>query len=144
MSHDDATFDEVKGALGRADQAPDDVIRAAKDAFTWRTIDAELAELVFDSALDELTGVRAATTAQRQLTFQTDDLELEIMVDGRRIVGQVVPPRAGSVEIAAGGDVTAAAVDDLGSFQFDDVPPGHVRLSIRVGDKVVVTEWTIV
>ena len=53
MTTDDATFDELKDALTAADAVPDDVLQAAKDSYTWRTIDAELAELVFDSSLDE-------------------------------------------------------------------------------------------
>ena len=36
---------------------PRHVLAAARGAFTWRTIDQELADLVFDSAT-ELTGVR--------------------------------------------------------------------------------------
>jgi len=43
------------------------VIEGARAAWTWRTIDQELAELVFDSA-GELTGVRSEDTA-RQLTY---------------------------------------------------------------------------
>ena len=43
-------------ALARAVQAiepvPADVVAAAKASFTWRTIDAELAELTFDSVAD--------------------------------------------------------------------------------------------
>ena len=46
------------------------VLAAARGSFTWRTIDAELAELAYDSALDteRLTAVRSADTA-RLLTF---------------------------------------------------------------------------
>ena len=43
-------------------------VAGARAAWTWRTIDEELAELVFDSAA-ELTGVRSEDTA-RQLTFR--------------------------------------------------------------------------
>ena len=47
---------------------PSGCLTGARAAWTWRTIDEELAELVFDSAA-ELTGVRSEDTA-RQLTFR--------------------------------------------------------------------------
>ena len=75
---DDPVFDELKTALHEADSVPDDVLQAAKDSFTWRTVDAELAELVFDSALEELSGVRSGATVDRQLTFRTDEFEIEM------------------------------------------------------------------
>ena len=42
----------------------DKVVSGARAAWTWRTIDEELAELVFDSAA-ELTGVRSEDTARQ-------------------------------------------------------------------------------
>ena len=71
---------------------PEHVLAAARGAFTWRTIDQELADLVFDSAT-ELMGVRDHG-GTRQLTFQAPGLEIEVMVadpDTRRLVGQLVP-----------------------------------------------------
>ena len=57
----DLTDDDVQELVGRAlresDPVPEHVLAAARGAFTWRTIDQELADLVFDSAT-ELTGVR--------------------------------------------------------------------------------------
>ena len=44
-------------ALREADPVPEHVLAAARGAWTWRTIDQELADLVFDSAT-ELSGVR--------------------------------------------------------------------------------------
>ena len=91
-------------AAGTAlDPVPDLVIEAAKAAWTWRTIDAELAELTYDSWTDdkELAGVRGAVAApsSRLLSFEARDLavELEIVVEGdrRRLVGQIVPPSPG-------------------------------------------------
>ena len=140
----DDVFDELRSALSEADAVPDDVLQAAKDSFTWRTVDVELAELAFDSAIDELAGVRAASAADRQLTFRADDVELEIMVDGRRISGQLVPTQAATIELVAGGAISHADVDDLGSFFFDDVAPGPIRLTIQAGEQTIATEWTIV
>ena len=65
---DDELLELVGRALRTAEPVPDRVIAGARAAWTWRTIDEELAELVFDSAV-ELTGVRSEDTA-RQLTFR--------------------------------------------------------------------------
>ena len=55
-SFDRSNDDELLAALGRALQAqevvPDAVLEAAKGAYAWRTIDAELAALTFDSVAD--------------------------------------------------------------------------------------------
>ena len=75
---------------------------AARSA--WRTIDQELADLVFDSAT-ELTGVRDPNAA-RQLTFRSKGVEIEIMlVDSaeRRLVGQLVPAHATTVALDSTG-----------------------------------------
>ena len=55
--NDDALEELLGAALRPADPVPRHVVAAARGAFTWRTIDQELADLVFDSAT-ELTGVR--------------------------------------------------------------------------------------
>lgn len=140
--NDDGLFEELKSALEAADSVPEDVIAAAKGSFTWRTVDAELAELVFDSATDEVVGVRGDAT-ERQVTFRTDDLEIEVMVTGRRITGQLVPPQVATVELIAGEDARTVEVDESGAFTFDDVPMGPVSLRTRVGDTTITTEWTV-
>ena len=144
MKPDDQTFDTLRKVLAEADGAPADVIQAAKDSFTWRTVDAELAALVFDSATDELAGVRGGAVADRQLTYRAGEVEVEVMVSGHHISGQVVPPRSGAVELAAGTAFLEAEIDEVGSFSFAQVPSGPVRLTIRIGGQTIATEWTIV
>ena len=100
-------------------------MEAARAASTWRTIDQELAELVFDSAT-ELAGVRSEDTA-RQLTFRAPGVEIEVMMvdeSSRRIVGQLVPPQAATMRLTGGDRETEQEVDRLGRFTFDGVPPG--------------------
>ena len=65
---DDALQELLGIGLQDADPVPEHVLAAARGAWTWRTIDQELADLVFDSAT-ELSGVRDRGGA-RQLTFQ--------------------------------------------------------------------------
>jgi hypothetical protein len=125
----DATLSLLARALSAAEPVPERVLEGARAAFTWRTIDTELAELVFDSERDE-AGVRAADV-NRQMTFQAPGVEIEIMVidtGARRLVGQLVPPAEMTVELIAGGDTRTMTCDDLGRFAFDGLAPGPVRV----------------
>ncbi|MGH9132442.1 MAG: carboxypeptidase-like regulatory domain-containing protein [Ilumatobacteraceae bacterium] len=143
---DDQLLATLDAAIRHADPVPEHVLAGARAAFTWRTIDAELAELVFDSAT-ELTGVRSEDTA-RQVTFQAPGVEIEVMVidnGGRRIVGQLVPPTEATVELANGDTVAETQTDTLGRFTFNEVRPGPVRLSVlgSSGQHLVHTEWIL-
>jgi hypothetical protein len=144
---DDDLLELVGRALRAADPVPDRVIEGARAAWTWRTIDQELAELVFDSAA-ELTGVRSEDTA-RQLTFRAPGMEIEVMIvdeASRRIVGQLVPPGTFTVQLLTSDDVVRdETTDRLGRFAFDAVAPGPVRLAVvdPDGTHVVTTEWTL-
>jgi hypothetical protein len=143
---DDDLLALVGRALRAAEPVPDRVIAGARAAWTWRTIDEELAELVFDSAA-ELTGVRSEDTA-RQLTFRAPGVEIEVMVvddASRRIVGQLIPPGEFTVQVAMGDQVLEESTDRLGRFMFDAVVPGPVRISVidPAGTHVVSTEWVL-
>ena len=122
------------------------MLAGARAAWTWRTIDEELAELVFDSAA-ELTGVRSEDTA-RQLTFRAPGVEIEVMVVddvSRRIVGQLIPPGDFTVQLAVGDAVLEESTDRLGRFTFEAVAPGPVRITVidPDGTHVVSTEWVL-
>ncbi len=139
---------EILGILGRAlehtDPVPLSVTEAGKSAFTWLTIDAELAELVFDSARDELVGVRSETMTERQLTFQTPTVEIEVMLvgDTKHLVGQLVPPQGAAVTLITEVASIEVATDDLGRFDFTGVEPGRIRLQIRTaGGPSITTQW---
>lgn len=137
-------------ALRAADPVPEHVIAAARGAVAWRTIDQDLADLVFDS-LAELTGVRDPN-ASRQLTFRCAGVEIEIMiVDSaqRRLVGQLVPARATTVTLQGMDDPHDGGVeqtsDRFGRFTFDRVQTGPVRLAIAggSGERDVATDWVL-
>ncbi|MDQ3468266.1 MAG: hypothetical protein M3487_00595 [Actinomycetota bacterium] len=141
---DDELVELLGAALRAAEPVPERVVHAARGAWTWRTIDEELAELVFDSAL-ESSGVRSEDTA-RQLTFRAPGVEIEVMVvdgGGRRIVGQLVPPQEATVQLTTDGGVDEQLADGLGRFTFDSQGPGPVRLTVRTAGGDVSTEWVI-
>jgi|1186.fasta_scaffold07599_2 hypothetical protein len=148
--HDDALLDELR-ALGRtADPLPERVVFAAQESLSWRTIDAELAELTYDSVLDDdrLALVRGHQ-AGRLLTFSTPALTIEVQVTNngsdRRLVGQLVPAQAAVLVLRHAGGTSEVEVDADGRFRTEPVPAGPLALSCRLGDgpddPTVQTEW---
>ena len=145
-SHDDQLLDLVGRALRAAEPVPDRVVDGAKAAWTWRTIDEELAEIVFDSAV-ETAGVRSENTA-RQLTFRSPGVEIEVMVaddTSRRVVGQLIPPGECTVQLVTDDTVIEEQSDRLGRFTFAAVAPGPVKLVVvdENGRHLVTTEWVL-
>lgn len=146
---DEELLSRLAEALDIAEPLPDGVIEAAKMTFTWRTIDAELAALVFDSATDELAGVRSSA-ATRQMTFRTRGVEIELVVISettRRLIGQLVPPQAAEIELHHEEETRTMQSDNLGRFAFHDVPAGSVRLTCKFvgeGEASVQTEWIVI
>jgi hypothetical protein len=146
---DEQLLSRLAEALDIAEPLPDAVLEAAKATFTWRTIDAELAALVFDSATEELAGVRSSE-ATRQMTFRTPGVEIELVVvseTSRRLVGQLVPPQAAEIELHHEEGTRTVQSDNLGRFAFQDIPVGSVRLTCRLAgdlEAVIQTEWIII
>ena len=145
---EEQVLSRLRDLASRLDPVPADVVAAARAAFITRTLDAELAELVFDSWVDEhaLAGVRASS-GSRMLTFDGAGLSVEVQVNQSapsRLVGQVVPPQQATVEVRQQrGSVTVAA-DDLGRFEAD-VVPGPVSLRCRpAAGTAIVTDWIVV
>ena len=133
-------------ALEAADAVPEHALAAAREILSPSGFEAGLAELVFDSAGQRLTGVRGAETA-RQVTFRAPGIEIEIMVmaeGARRLIGQLVPPQAATVEMHFDGQVRETGTDSLGRFQFADVPAGSIQLAVTTDDGgKVITEWLV-
>lgn len=138
--------------LGRvsaaADPVPAHVLEAARAVFALRDLDSELARLVEDTMLTA-AGVRSGGSDTRLLTFETDDLAIELQVSptpgGVSLLGQVVPAPAEGASVrleSAAGVLGTAEVDELGGFRFPEVAPALVRLHVEVpGAAGVSTPW---
>ena len=141
---------------------PPEAVAAAQGLFTWRTVDAELAELTHDSLVaPREPGVRAAGQP-RILTFEAGALTVEVEVDdvpgARRLIGQLTPPGPAELELRCGPDADAGPdtdtgsdtaaepvrgeADGLGRFVLD-LPAAKVRSSLRIrrGAEVTETAW---
>lgn len=139
---DDALERELREAAAVLDPVPPELLHAAVDAFTARTMDDELATLAFDS-LDGAGTVRG-DDGPRVASFHTGeagvDVEITVSAGGARVVGQVMPPGAAEVELRGRRPVTVTA-DVMGRFSCDHVAAGPFSLRCRAGGLTLVTEW---
>jgi hypothetical protein len=147
---DEALLQELRDAVRRFDPPPDAVLEAARASLTWHTIDAELAALEFDSAVDlATTAVRSSGEGPRLLTFAAPGLNIEVEVSPigprRQLVGQLVPAQPARIDVRHAGGVTTVRADQLGRFDVDTISAGPVSLRCHLGDvpsrPPVVTEW---
>ncbi|HYP45417.1 MAG TPA: hypothetical protein VEQ66_09510 [Propionibacteriaceae bacterium] len=146
---DEELLAAMQEALASAGTTPDDVRLAeqlkasGKAAWTWRTIDAELATLVFDSLLEESALVRGDdSTAARLLVFEgAGESSVEFEVGDRGLVGQLLPPAQGVVQMVnADGTEVNTDSDEVGCFELP-LPPGPFRLLCRTAESEFTTEW---
>lgn len=130
-------LDDLRSVVQRADPVPAPVEAAARATFIWRTVDAELAELAYDSLLDadRLAGVRG-DDGPRVLTFEGPEFSVEVEVaeegSGRRLVGQLVPPAPARIEVRHSGGLLRLGADEVGRFATGGVAAGPVSLRCHV------------
>jgi len=136
----------LREALEAGDPVPADVAEFAKAAFTWRDIDAQLAQLDFDSAEEDLpAGVRSSTTA-RMMSFQVGQWMLDIEFDdvSGRLIGAISPEASYSVELHTPGALFMTESDDVGRFEAEGIVPGPLSLVLRFNHRSVIkTQWVV-
>ena len=140
--HEDETQEHVAEALrslfARIDPVPASVTESGKASYAWRRIDAELAELLADSAIDaeSLALARGGGAPVRSVSFGigrlTIDLEIQVDQPKRTIRGQLSPPSSAHIEIHRADHrppITSDA-DSLGRFSARLPEGGPIRLRI--------------
>ena len=147
---DDQLEEELRQLAARWEPVPRELMLAAADAFGWRDIDTELADLVYDSLLDsdEAALVRGAAE-QRLFSFRGGDLviELEVTRTGadRHVLGQIMPPQACLVDLRQQRNVVTVTADDLGRFRSERLAPGPLSLRLHppegTSQRTVTTDW---
>ncbi|MBO3752958.1 hypothetical protein J5X84_43515 [Streptosporangiaceae bacterium NEAU-GS5] len=137
---------QIAEALEAADAIPHDFVEAGKATFAWRTIDSELAELAFDSDLqDHQDLIRSEPAPLRALTFTAPraavTIEIEV-VDGA-LLGQLVPEQAGEIHIVTRtGHDTSAVIDEVGYFLISPMPVAPFRIHCQTASGVnMSTNW---
>ena len=145
MWDDEQLLALLKEAQQEGRAVPPDFIATGKNAYAWRGVDAELAQLSYDSERDQdmLAGVRAEAASIRALTFTAPRLTIELEVDENALLGQLVPTGEGTIEVQTGeGVIATVAVDEVGCFPISPIPPSPFRLRCRTTDGAsVVTGW---
>jgi len=142
--------ERLLAALGEAIKARQAVpawfVETGKNAFAWHNIDAELAQLTYDSNEDRreaAAAMRSETASIRALTFTSAHLTVELEVTGHSLLGQIIPPRSGTLEIhTRAGQISSAEVDEIGCFAVDPIPASPFRLRCHTADGTdVLTGW---
>ena len=139
---DDRLLEELRAALRQAGTPTPTMAAAAAAAYSWRTIDAELAVLSEDSAAAVPAPVRGAPVGPRTLEFQGAHLSVEIEEAETGLVGQLVPPTPGQITLLGpGGELGQASADELGCFTLDAPAGDLVRVHCETPSGALVAEW---
>ena len=153
MTDKDATTEaELRAIFGHMDPVPQLLDDAARAAFTWRTVDAELAELMRDSADG---GGGWCTRARRP---RAAAIELRVAAAGDRARGgrdraaRAPGSRASCSRRAAatvtverpGEDGLTVQADELGRFVLDGLRAGVVRLHVALRGAQIAIPWTTI
>ena len=145
--------EELLAALRQAFAArravPPEFVRAGQNAFAWHDIDAELAQLTYDSTrlTEEAVPTRAQEEAAiRVLTFTSAQagLQIELEVQEDALVGQILPMRSAAIEVQTRtGAQQPISADEVGCFWISPIPGEDFRLRCRpvAGGAEVVTAW---
>ena len=140
--------EQLLAALGEAMKAraavPAWFIEMGKNAYAWHNIDAELAQLTYDSQADagQMAVARSETASIRALTFTSAHLSIELEVADGSLLGQVVPPQPGTLETHTRSGMTTSPVDEAGFFALEPIPASPFLLRFRATDGAsVMTGW---
>jgi hypothetical protein len=142
---DEELLAALRHALAERQAVPPEFVEAAKNAFAWHNIDAELAELTYDSSRDAETApsTRAETASIRALTFTSAHLTIELEVTHDSLLGQIVPAQPGTIKVQLrDGAETTVPADGIGRFTIRPMPAGTFRLHCRTSaDADALTGW---
>jgi hypothetical protein len=130
---DERLFASLKEALRDAEEVPPRFVETGKAAYAWHNIDAELADLTYDSSMagsEPVGATRAQDASLRALTYATTELTIEIEITGDAVLGQVLPPQPGAASAHVSGEsaVAPTVVDEMGFFAIRPVPATAFRL----------------
>ena len=137
---DEQLLAALREAMKARQAVPSWFVEMATNAYAWHNVDAELAQLTYDSETDlaRAAATRSEAASIRALTFTSPHLTLELEVAESSLIGQVIPPRAGTVETHTTGGVTTSPVDEIGCFAVEPIPASPFRLRFRTTDGIDV------
>ncbi|HWF74883.1 MAG TPA: hypothetical protein VG186_16150 [Solirubrobacteraceae bacterium] len=143
----DPLIDEFRDLFAHDDPVPPLVREAGRAALGWRRLDADLAELLSDSSLEEdaLAVARGGATL-RSVSFSAGSLSIDLEIHGegadRMLLGQLSPPARAKIEVQTPDLAASVATeaDGLGRFRTKLPATSPVRLRVATGDPAA-PEW---
>ena len=141
---DDDLLAILARSLATSTSLAEAVMHAGRTAFSWRTLDAELATLLQSTPPEELT-VRASEDV-RHYTFDSGSTVVDVAVEDRNgtlvVRGWIDPPAASTIRLvgSGGAELAVGTADDLGRFRIPVDASGPVRLEIQ-REPPLQTEW---
>lgn len=142
----DPEFEPVLRAVADAfrddqlDPIPPHLADAARAAFSWRLVEAELAELLFDSASDELVGVRGTSSERRSFRYGSGDVVIRVHLTEATLIVMIEPPLSVTCRVDTEQGSEEHRTDELGELAVD-APDLPVRLEVDLPSGKVVTPW---
>jgi hypothetical protein len=153
----DPLLDELRGLFAKDDPVPPLVTQTAKAALGWRRLDADLAELLSGSTLEDesLALARGAGATLRSMSFSSGPLTIDIEIHGesdladRAVLGQLSPPARTTIEVQTAEQWTPTEIhsDEFGRFRIKlpQTIAFRVRVAVGGGDPAapnwVETSW---
>ncbi|MAT04647.1 MAG: hypothetical protein CL424_06360 [Acidimicrobiaceae bacterium] len=120
---------------------PDRLSDVALEAFQWRRADVSLAELLFDSAHEELVGVRGAGSERRSFRYAAGDAVLRLHLTASTMIVMVEPPLSVTCRIETSDDGGGEhRTDELGELVVD-APTFPMRVEIDLPGGTFATPW---
>lgn len=137
---DASMLDRISEAFDSLEPIPPRLTEAARAAFSWRRADAELAELLFDSATDELIGVRGTTSDRRSFRFGHDDAVIRVHLTPTSLIVMLEPPMSVECRVTGPDATTEHRSDEYGEFVVD-APDLPARIEVDLPGGTIVTPW---
>jgi hypothetical protein len=142
---DDGDRSELAARLSAAfdhelEPAPPLLLAAARDAFSWRLADAQLAELLFDSSSDELVGIRGTSTDRRSFRYAAGDFVIRVHLAPTTMIVMLEPPVSVACRVSTDTGTDDLRTDELGELAIDP-PELPFRFEFELPSGRFVTPW---
>src|SRR4051794_2203008 len=120
---------------------PSELSRFAVEAFQWRLLEEELASITFDSATDDLVGIRGTGTLRHAMRFEGNGIAVSINVTETTVVASIEPAAVYACQIEGPQTNLSVRSDERGQFAVSNRQlPIRVVVQIPGGGRFV-TPW---
>jgi hypothetical protein len=136
----DELLDRINDAFDRLPPVPSKLQAAARSAFEWRRADAALAELLFDSANEELIGVRGTASDRRSFRFAVDEFVVRVHLTPATLIVMIEPPLSVPCRVVTDEQIEEMRTDDYGEVAVA-APALPFRFEAELPNGEMVTPW---